>query len=703
MSKNSFASRFQKLPVGKAPAPLSRSRGAARARCLRGASLSAWALGLTLALLPTVLPSGLGAPLGARVAWGQNQDYKLAADDVLSVAVLDHPELTVARIQVDPGGKVRLPSVGSLSVTGKTVAQVAEAVRRELAKELRHPDVTVTLLQARPQRVFVSGAVQKPGVFEIGPGWRISEVLTAAGGLGARPELVSATLSRGQSPAIALDLKTILRDSSNPANLKLRVGDVIRVSELTLPVRVAGQVKTPGSYDVPGGATIGDALALAGGLAPRAAARRVTVTRGNGDVTTLDLSTDANGRALNAGDSALKLAPGDLIVVPESTDRIAVLGAVQKPGYYDVEVNSPLRLAQALNVAGGANPKAALTRATLMRAGTSVPLDLFSLIVAGDQSKNIELQPGDIVTVPEATGVTVFGAVNTPGTYTVQEGRAPRVLDVLTLAGGLSVAPQDARVRVLHKEGVGLQAGALSGDASTRSGGALTSNVTVLNERVFDGDLITVEALRPMTITVGGEVNKPAVLEVRPNTSLVDVITRAGGKTDKATLSDVTVLRADNTSEKVDLYDALVKGEPGPNFELRDGDYVSLQESKRKIYVYGAVSKPDYYAVPEREPLTVAQSLSLAGGPRTNAKIQQVGILRKMPDGSIETNVLNLVDNKSKKDDKNDGGADQSAALKLETLLQAGDAIYVPEGKQSLSTWQKIASIAGAANIFRIF
>ena len=651
--------------------------------------------GVALAAFP-------GGVTGGSRAWAQDGDYKLSANDVLSVSVLDHPELTVARIQVDPSGKVRLPSVGSVAVTGKTVAQVADIVRRELGKELRHPDVTVTLLEARPQRVFVSGAVQKPGIVDISPGWRISEVLTAAGGLQTRPELVAATLSRGKNPAIALDLKTILRDSSSPANLKLRVGDVIRINELTLPVRVAGQVKSPGSYDVPSGSTIGEALALAGGLAPRAAARRVTITRSNGQVSTLDVSTNGAGAPVNAGDSALKLLPGDLIVVPESTDRIAVLGAVQKPGYYDVEVNSPLRLAQALGTAGGANPKAALTRATLTRAdGSNVPLDLFALIVNGDQSKNIELRPGDIVTVPEATGVTVFGAVKAPGTYNVEEGRAPRVLDVITQAGGLSVAPQDARVRLLHK-GVGLKAGALDGTSTAQNGSALPASVAVLNERVFDGDLITVEALRPMTITVGGEVNKPSVLEVRSGTSLVDVITRAGGKNDKATLSDVSVLHLDGTSEKVDIYDALVKGEAGPPFELRDGDYVTLQESKSKIYVYGAVRTPDYYAVPERETLTVAQSLSLAGGPLANAKIQQVGILRKTPEG-VQVTVLNLVENKSKGDDKNNKGNLDNVALKLETPLQAGDAIYVPEGRQSTSFWQKLGAAAGAVSVFRFF
>ena len=634
----------------------------------------------------------VGAPGGfwvnsarAQTAQTPAPDYKLGPEDALSISVLDHPELAVARIQVDPGGKVRVPVVGSILVTGKTVAQVAETIRRALSKELQHPDVTVTLLQARAQRVFVSGAVQRPGVVEIGPGWRVSEVITAAGGLGQRPELVAATLSRGQSPAVALDLKTILRDSSNASNLKLQAGDVIRVSELTLPVRVAGQVKAPGSFDVPGGATIGDALALAGGFAAHAATSRVSVTRSDGSVSTVDVTQDAGGRPRNAADSALKLQSGDLIVVPESTDRIAVLGAVQKPGYYDIEVGAPLQLAQALAVAGGVSPKAALTRATLVRAnGDAVPLDLFGLTVGGDQSKNLQLAPGDIITVPEATGVTVFGAVKAPGTYTVEEGRAPRVLDVITQAGGLSVAPEDARIRLLHK-GAPLTPNAPGAAGGT--GGALVSNLGALNAPVSDGDLITVEQLKPMLVTVGGEVEKPGVLEVRQGTSLVDVITRAGGRTPQATLSDVTINHSDQSVEKVDLYDAIVKGAPAPPVELQPGDYVVLAKSTRRIYVYGAVQKPDYYAVPERDPLTVGESLSLAGGPVARAKISQVGVLRKTPNG-VQTTVLNLRDNKGKD-------------LALNTLVQPGDAVYVPEGKnQGTSVWSQAAAVFSVLRFF---
>ena len=145
------------------------------------------------------------------------------------------------------------------------------------------------------------------------------------------------------------------------------------------------------------------------------------------------------------------MQPGDLIVVPASTDRVAVLGAVTKAGYFPLDAGEPLFVSQALAQAGGLSANAALTRATLARtSGEIVPLDLYALTVLGDKARNLQLQPGDVITVPEARGVTVFGAVLRPGTYPLEAARAPRVLDAITAAGGLSLttSPGDVKIRV---------------------------------------------------------------------------------------------------------------------------------------------------------------------------------------------------------------------------------------------------------------
>ena len=386
------------------------------------------------------------------------QDYPLGPRDVLSVTVLRHPELSADKIEVDPGGRIRLPFVGSIVAAGKTTSQITQIVRQGLTRQLNNPTVTVTILQARPRQVSVSGAVKNPGLFEIGPNWRISEAIAAAGGLTTSPETASATFSRSASAAVAVNLANVLRNGGSSENRSLRAGDNLRIVENTVPIRVAGQVVAPGALDVPRGASIQDAIALAGGFAP-GASRAVTVTRKNGASGVVNLAP--------GNDNQTKVAPGDLIVIAASSERIAILGAVAKPGYLPLDSAKPLPLAQALADAGGLSARAAGSRAILTRqGGQTVPLDLYALTVLGDESQNLRLQNGDVVTVPEARGVTVFGAVAKPGTYTLEDAVAPRVTDAIIAAGGLSAPAAQTFIRIERAPNDAPQTGFASNGAS---------------------------------------------------------------------------------------------------------------------------------------------------------------------------------------------------------------------------------------------
>ena len=678
------------------------------------------------------------------------QDYRLGPRDVLSVTVLRHPELSAEKIEVDPGGRIRLPFVGSILAAGKTTGEITSIVRRGLLKQLNDPTVTVTILQTRPQQVSVSGAVKNPGLFEIGQNWRISEAIAAAGGLTTSPETASATFSRAGSPAVTVNLINVLRNSGSSENRALRAGDNLRVIESTVPIRVAGQVVAPGAIEAPRGASIADAIALAGGFAP-GASRAVTVTRKTGASGVVNLSP---GR-----DNDTKVQPGDLIVVAQSNDRVAILGAVVKPGYFPLDAAAPLQLAQALADAGGTAPRAALTRATLTRAGgQTVPLDLYALTVLGDESQNLRLKAGDVVTVPEARGVTVFGAVTNPGTYTLEAAINPRVTDVIIAAGGLSVPAAQTQIRIERAPGnenapptnraVSLPANAppvnappvsappVSAPAPKRSlleamrdnaarngtalpplsapatpltpatavaaapvsvvpvavvptlNGANGTDPAILNARVYDGDRVTVEAIAAVRVTVVGEVKTESAFEVAPGTNLVDVLARAGGQTSQANLENVTIRHADGSSEVVNVRDALLRGVAAPPIALRDGDYIVVARSEKLIYVVGGVKNSEYYAVPPSGVLTLGESLTLAGGPVPGAQLNKIEIIRSTPKGTQSTKV-------SLKSDKGQVPAS-------EIPIRAGDVVYVPEANNNPNAFAKITAALGALSVFNI-
>ena len=671
------------------------------------------------------------------------QEYRLGPRDVLSVTVLRHPELSAEKIEVDPGGRIRLPFVGSILASGKTTGEVTAIVRRGLLGQLNDPTVTVTLTQTRPRQVAVSGAVKNPGLFEVGPNWRISELIAAAGGLTSAPETSTATFSRAGGAAVALNLSNVLRNSGSSENRDLRAGDTLRVSENTVSIRVAGQVTAAGALQVPRGASISDAIALAGGFAP-GASRVVTVTRKNGASGVLNLAPGNTNKT--------RVQPGDLIVVSPSNDRIAVLGAVGKPGYFALDAANPQQLAQALAEAGGLSARAAASRATLTRAnGETLPLDLFALTVLGDKSQNVRLKAGDVVTVPESSGVTVFGAVLKPGTYTLEDARAPRVTDAIIAAGGLSVPAAQAFIRIerapqnasnatgnapavaasspvstpragaataprsfndLLRENAarngtalpdGLPAigsspagGAIVGSANVGAinpvvapsrNGANATDARILNARVYDGDRVTIETIAAVRVTVTGEIKTPGAFEVQPGTNLVDVLARAGGENARASLENVTIKHANGSSETVNVRAASRLGAAAPPILLSDGDYIVVARSENLIYVVGGVKTSDYYAVPPSGFLTLGESLSLAGGPVAGAQLNKIVIIRSTPKGT-ERNEVSL---------KNDKGRVPASDIPIRT----GDVVFVPEANNRPSTLASVLAAVSILNPFR--
>ena len=544
------------------------------------------------------------------------QDYRLGPRDVLSVTVLRHPELSADKIEVDPGGRIRLPFVGSIVASGKTTGEVTAIVRRGLLAQLNDPTVTVTVLSTRPRQVAVSGAVKSPGLFEIGQNWRISEAIAAAGGLTASPETATATFSRQGGATVSLNLVNVLRNSGSGENRVLRAGDSLRVIENTVPIRVAGQVVAPGALEVPRGTSIRDAIALAGGFAA-GASRAVTVTRKSGASGVLNLGPGNSNKT--------QVQPGDLIVVSQSNDRVAVLGAVGKAGYQPLDVANPLQLSQALAEAGGLVAGAAGSRATLTRAGgETVPVDLFALTVLGDKTQDVRLRPGDVITVPQSSGVTVFGAVTKPGTYTLEQAREPRVTDAIIAAGGLSVPAAQAFIRIeraARNDGttgnasdIASAVAALAPAPPPRINATTTPRAGAATAPRSFNDLLRENAERNGTALPGGlpavgnaAVNSSPFGAVSPIVAPVAALARNG-----ANATDSRVLDA----------------------RVYDGDRVTVEAiAAVRVTVTGEVATEGAFEV---QPGTnLVDVLARAGGETARASLENVTI--KHVDGSSET------------------------------------------------------------------
>src|SRR2546426_4074565 len=170
----------------------------------------------------------------------------------------------------------------------------------------------------------------------------------------------------------------------------------------TQGVSILGEVKNPGVYPLLADRPLLDLLSQAGGLTPNAS-KTVSITHaGQNTPSVVTLSPDPE----LAATSNPAVLTGDTIVV-STAGLVYVIGNVNKPGGY-VMTDNQLTVLQALALAGGNSPMAALDRAQIVRqvkgAREAVPVSVKKILDGRD--KDLRLQPQDILFIPGSTGKT---------------------------------------------------------------------------------------------------------------------------------------------------------------------------------------------------------------------------------------------------------------------------------------------------------
>ena len=189
-----------------------------------------------------------------------------------------------------------------------------------------------------------------------------------------------------------------------------------------------------------------------------------------GGMSTLELSRSI-AQALKAAE--ILREPLVNVFIDQYRSRNAmVLGAVAKPGVYSLEKRTTVL--ELLSMAGGLMPTAG---STLTIAPKSIPptgedlsasdrarldssaattIDLSKLVTGKDPSLNVEVQPGDVVSVPPAQIVYVVGAVVRPGGFVLQDAKSGlTVLQALALAEGFKSTASPGRAIIVRRSSDG--------------------------------------------------------------------------------------------------------------------------------------------------------------------------------------------------------------------------------------------------------
>lgn len=279
----------------------------------------------------------------ARAAAG----YVLGAGDQISIHVVNFEEINDKPIPIDLSGRIHLPLVGEIQVSGITIQQLESELTRRLKKYVLNPDVSVSVTDFRSQPVSIVGAVRTPGVQQVQGRKTVLEVLSMAGGLepltagsilkitrqkewGPIP-LPNAENDPTQQYSVAqINLKSLIDAKHPEENIEVKPNDVISIPRADT-VYVLGEVQKAGGYVLTDNETMSvlQALSMAGGLSQMAKARESRILRRQpGSVSREEIPVDV-AKMLAGRSSDVRLQPEDILFVPNNIPKRAAIRAIE--------------------------------------------------------------------------------------------------------------------------------------------------------------------------------------------------------------------------------------------------------------------------------------------------------------------------------------------------------------------------------------
>jgi polysaccharide biosynthesis/export protein len=233
---------------------------------------------------------------------------------------------------------------------------------------------------------------------------------TSQGGAGPIPRRIDVRVGQegmitlpvlGDIPVAGLTtsaLEQVLRQRYNEYLYNPQVGVYVKEYR-SQRISVLGAVRNPGVFQLTGPKTLGDLLALAGGVTDKASSRLHIYRQGGQDRHTYVV--DLLALASNPGLVNMPAQPGDIIDVPES-GMFFVHGAVGRPGSYPL--TQSYTLSQAIAVVGGVDANladhsnVAIFRRRASQEADRIAVDLKAIL--DGQAADLPIEADDVIVVP---------------------------------------------------------------------------------------------------------------------------------------------------------------------------------------------------------------------------------------------------------------------------------------------------------------
>lgn len=250
---------------------------------------------------------------------------------------------------------------------------------------------------------------------------------------------IDLTLIKQMNSARMADVKTTnqLNLFAKPSAYKLGVGDVLQITVWDHP-ELAAALGQPAQNNKTSDAAPGF----------------VVDSDGNIQFPYVTKPIHAAGKSAEQIQREIYADLSKVFVKPQVTVRVAsfrssqvyVDGDVRAPGSQTIN-DIPMTLTEAVNRSGGFAPSADQSRVTIIRNGTSYPINMADMIARGKNPADIMLQPGDMLHVDsrEDNTVYVMGEVNAPKAVQPERNGRLTLAEALAQAGQMNSNSADAK------------------------------------------------------------------------------------------------------------------------------------------------------------------------------------------------------------------------------------------------------------------
>lgn len=382
----------------------------------------------------------------------QYPDYPATPGDVYDIYLLTsvNESKQIAGF-VDTNYDIDLSFIGKVNVKGQTYTKVQETIKKKLTNAYPGSIVSVVMRAPGKFKVTLLGEVKNAEIVDTMGLKTLAEVIKDKTTPYASLRDIEIKSEDGEIKKY--DLYKFIRYADKSNNPFLRPNDIINLKQHKRRIRVEGQVRRPGIYELIDSDTLYDVLYEYGnGLTKNAELKEIEIKKFTNESNEYEDSTlYINGENDNL--KSVKVTDGDIITIKNKLkymSKVTIQGAISPEGQPSssagnnvsnkviVPITSGSRISTVIkDMTGTFNLTSDLEKAMVLRNGSKQPVNIKSILEEVGHSDDIKLENNDIIIIPfRQLKVFVAGSVNRGGAVPFIENRT--AMYYIGLAGGFN-------------------------------------------------------------------------------------------------------------------------------------------------------------------------------------------------------------------------------------------------------------------------